>query len=76
MQRKRASGKTVEAGSSFQRALDDEASLTSIESMETSRPVAGPSSNESEEGHEDRAEHGAYADLPKPPARPRIDVQG
>jgi len=70
----------VEQGDSFKRHLEDEASLTSVEPIET-RAVTGPSSHESEEGHEDRAEHGAYD--PSGPESPtarrpgkRLDLQG
>jgi len=56
----------------------DEVVLSSVEEVETERSVGGPSSNDSEAGHEDRAQHGAYANgLPVPvPTPPSIDVQG
>lgn len=60
------------------RSIGDEVVLSSVEETETERSVGGPSANDSEEGHEDRAQHGAYANGPPMPAsmRPSIDVQG
>lgn len=58
----------------------DEAVLSSVEPVDLERPVTGPSANDSELGHEDRAQHGAYAPdarpgKPAPPPR-RLDLQG
>lgn len=61
----------------------DEAVLTSVEAVDIERPVTGPSANDTEDGHEDRAQHGAYAPDPRTaakgrshPQRPRLDLQG
>lgn len=61
----------------------DEAMLTSVEAVDLARTVAGPAANDSEDGHEDRAQHGAYAPDRQPlgpranaPGRPRIDLRG
>lgn len=61
----------------------DEAVLTSVEAVDIERPVTGPSANDSEAGHEDRAQHGAYTPdrrgeggAAKGAARPRLDLRG
>lgn len=78
IERKRQANRRVEggaAGGSGERE-GDEVMLSSVEETETERSVSGPASNDSEAGHEDRAQHGAYAQGPAEPARLHIDVQG
>lgn len=81
VERKRGSVRKVDgaggSGESGSERDGDEVMLTSVEETETERSVSGPSSNDSEAGHEDRAQHGAYASDPtQAHKRPHIDVQG
>lgn len=68
----RLSGKGAQ---SFKRALD-EAELSTVPDVAPSEPVHDIKDSDTEEGHEDRAEHGFYdaAGLPMPGRR--IDVAG
>lgn len=75
VERRRGAVRKAEAAGDSGTGRDgDEVMLSSVEEIETERSVSGPSSNDSEEGHEDRAQHGAYAQGPA--QRPHIDVQG
>lgn len=76
VQRRRSGvDRAAEPGDSFQRTLEDEASLQSVEGADSAKRVDGPASNESEAGREDRAEHGAYS-LDPSAAQRRLDIQG
>ncbi|MFM9957970.1 MAG: hypothetical protein ACKVZJ_07825 [Phycisphaerales bacterium] len=79
----RAADRAGSTGGGNSERDQDEAVLSSVEAVDLERPVAGPSANDSEDGHEDRAQHGAYAPDPRTKAgrghgtpRPRLDLQG
>lgn len=79
VERRKAAYRRVEASGSGGPGGEregDEVMLSSVEQTETERSVSGPASNDSEAGHEDRAQHGAYAQGPAQPPRPHIDIQG
>ena len=78
VERKRGALRKIEAvGDAGSGREGDEVMLSSVDETETERSMSGPSSNDSEAGHEDRAQHGAYAKDPAHgPQRPHIDVQG
>lgn len=73
--REREERKRVKQAGSFQRALD-EAELTAAPAVELPEGVNAIQGNESEEGHEDRTEHGFYGPGTPPSKRHRIDVAG
>lgn len=79
VQRRRAVERAGQGDSG--KSKEDEAVLSSVEGTDVGRVVTGSSSNESEEGHDDRAKHGAYSAEPghsaaDRPARRSLDVQG
>jgi hypothetical protein len=78
VERKRGPVRKAEAADNLGGERDgDEVILSSIEESGEDQPDSGSSSNDSEAGHEDRAQHGAYAQDPaQGPKRPHIDVQG
>ncbi len=68
----RLSGKGAQ---SFKRAMD-EAELSAVPAVDASEPVHDIKHNDTEEGHEDRAEHGFYDASGQPMPGRRIDVAG
>ena len=73
--REREERKRIKAGGSFKRALD-EAELTAPTAVELPEGVNAIQRNDSEEGHEDRTEHGFYGPGTPPSKQHRIDVAG
>lgn len=77
--RERDERKRIKDSRGFKRALD-EAELSAVSSVELPESVNAIEGNESEEGHEDRTEHGFYGPgqqkQQQQPPHPHIDIAG